>query len=88
MRYDLDAVFGGGVPLGAGGGIGTEHWFGVEPMTGRDLFAIVLPGARTSLLVGVGATLLVGVGATLLVGVGATLAGVALGATAGFAGGW
>jgi peptide/nickel transport system permease protein len=74
--YDLDAVSGGGVPLGAGGGIGADHWFGVEPMTGRDLFAIVVHGARVSLLVGVGATLV------------AVLLGVAIGATAGFAGGW
>ncbi|MDR7275206.1 ABC transporter permease [Catenuloplanes atrovinosus] len=74
--YDLDALSDGGVPLGAGGGIGGEHWFGVEPMTGRDLFAIVLHGARTSLLVGVAATVV------------AVVIGVALGATAGFAGGW
>lgn len=74
--YDLDAVSESGVPLGAAGGVGAEHWFGVEPMTGRDLFAIVVHGSRTSLLVGVGATLV------------AIVLGVTVGATAGFAGGW
>ena len=49
--YHLQALDGSGAPSGFGGGIGAEHWFGVEPLTGRDLFAIVVSGARTSLTV-------------------------------------
>lgn len=48
----------GGVPLGSFGGISAEHWLGVEPLTGRDLFARVAYGARVSLGVALGATLL------------------------------
>src|SRR5262245_61566159 len=32
----------GGVPHGALGGISREHWFGVEPQNGRDLFARIV----------------------------------------------
>ncbi|MEH1163884.1 ABC transporter permease [Micromonospora sp. CPCC 205539] len=74
--YDLDALSESGVPRGFGGGISAEHWFGVEPMTGRDLFAIVVHGSRTSILVGAGATAV------------SVLLGVVLGITAGFYGGW
>ncbi|WP_432840839.1 ABC transporter permease [Dactylosporangium sp. CA-092794] len=74
--YDLDALSDLGAPAGFGGGIGAGHWFGVEPVTGRDLFAIVVHGARTSLLVGISATVL------------SVLLGVVIGATAGYFGGW
>ncbi|MBT0768531.1 ABC transporter permease [Kineosporia sp. J2-2] len=74
--YHLDTLDDTGLPLGTGGGIGAEHWFGVEPQTGRDLFAIVVHGARTSLLVGLAATAI------------AVLVGVVVGITAGFFGGW
>ncbi|MER6911549.1 ABC transporter permease [Streptomyces sp. NPDC000594] len=46
----------GGVPVGPFGGVGADHWLGVEPGTGRDLLARLLHGARISLLVAVGAT--------------------------------
>ncbi|GIH15559.1 ABC transporter permease [Rugosimonospora africana] len=74
--YHLDALADSGAPLGSGGGMSGRHWFGVEPRTGRDLFAIVAFGARTSLLIGVGATAV------------AVLLGVAVGVTAGYFGGW
>lgn len=38
----------GGVPLGSFGGISADHWLGVEPGTGRDLFVRLLHGARIS----------------------------------------
>lgn len=41
----------GGLPFGILGGVGGHHWFGVEPTTGRDLFARIAYGARTSLII-------------------------------------
>ena len=73
--YHLAALTGDGVPKGSLGGASGSHWFGVEPTTGRDLFSIVVYGARTSLLIGFGATIL------------AALIGVTLGLIAGFRGG-
>ncbi|MFB6716176.1 ABC transporter permease, partial [Streptomyces sp. NPDC056358] len=63
----------GGVPLGSFGGISAEHWLGVEPLTGRDLFARVVHGARVSLGVALAATLLqvvIGVGIGFVAGLG------------------
>ncbi|SES25289.1 peptide/nickel transport system permease protein [Streptomyces sp. yr375] len=46
----------GGVPVGSLGGISGDHWLGVEPQTGRDLFARLAYGARVSLGVALAAT--------------------------------
>ncbi|MCT9094287.1 ABC transporter permease [Streptomyces sp. ASQP_92] len=65
----------GGQPLGALGGISGEHWLGVEPVTGRDLFARVVYGAQVSLLIALTATAIV------------VVAGTAAGIAAGYFGG-
>ncbi|MEV7077795.1 ABC transporter permease [Streptomyces sp. NPDC093516] len=46
----------GGVPIGSFGGASADHWLGVEPQTGRDLFARLVYGARVSLGVALVAT--------------------------------
>ncbi|MFF8725169.1 ABC transporter permease [Streptomyces sp. NPDC015171] len=48
-----------GLPLGYLGGVSGDHWFGVEPQYGRDLYAMLLYGMRTSLLMALGITVLV-----------------------------
>ncbi|GAA3562627.1 ABC transporter permease [Amycolatopsis ultiminotia] len=65
-----------GTGAGVLGGVSGSHWFGVEPLTGRDLFAVVAYGARTSFLIGLAATVV------------SVVLGVLLGASAGYAGGW
>jgi peptide/nickel transport system permease protein len=75
-QYHLGTLNGFGAPRGPGGGISAAHWFGVEPLTGRDLFAIVTYGARTSLGIGLAATLV------------SIVVGVLVGVTTGFFGGW
>jgi ABC-type dipeptide/oligopeptide/nickel transport system permease subunit len=57
-------------------GVNSEHWFGVEPRLGRDLFARWVYGARPSLIVAGSATILT------------TIIGVVIGLVAGFLGGW
>jgi ABC-type dipeptide/oligopeptide/nickel transport system permease subunit len=52
-----------------------EHWFGVEPRLGRDLFARWVYGARPSLLVAASVTVIT------------TVIGVVVGLVSGFAGG-
>jgi ABC-type dipeptide/oligopeptide/nickel transport system permease subunit len=57
-------------------GATAQHWFGVEPKTGRDNFARWVYGARPSLIVAFVATLF------------GTIVGVVMGLVAGFLGGW
>ncbi|MET9849554.1 ABC transporter permease [Streptomyces ossamyceticus] len=47
-----------GLPLGYFGGVSGDHWFGVEPQYGRDLFAMLMYGMRTSLYMALGVTVL------------------------------
>ena len=63
-------------PYGTLGGISMAHPFGVEPITGRDLLARVVNGARVSLVIAFLST-------ALAVGIG-----VVMGVIAGFFGGW
>ncbi|MFI5844148.1 ABC transporter permease [Catenuloplanes sp. NPDC051500] len=69
----------GGIPLTGGGrgwgGISGEHWLGVEPGSGRDIFARIVYGARSSMLIAFAATLLT------------TVLGVVFGLLAGYFGG-
>jgi peptide/nickel transport system permease protein len=72
----------GGVPRGSFGGAGGTHWLGVEPTTGRDLFARALGGARISFLVAFGSLIvqiLLGVGIGLAAGLGGKIADSVLG---------
>jgi peptide/nickel transport system permease protein/oligopeptide transport system permease protein len=63
-------------PNGPFGGISLAHPLGVEPLTGRDMLARIVIGARYSLLIGFVATAL------------AVIIGVIMGTIAGYFGGW
>jgi ABC-type dipeptide/oligopeptide/nickel transport system permease subunit len=63
-------------PKGPLGGISLAHPFGVEPVTGRDLLARVVVGARYSMLI-----------AFLATGLAVSI-GTVMGVIAGFFGGW
>jgi peptide/nickel transport system permease protein len=63
-------------PKGPLGGISLDHPFGVEPVTGRDMLARIVVGARYSLLIGFLATAL------------AVIIGTIMGVIAGYFGGW
>ncbi|MER5453416.1 ABC transporter permease [Micromonospora sp. NPDC002389] len=73
FQHKLDGY---GMPLGYAGGVSGDHFFGLEPGLGRDVFIRLVYGLRTSLLVAVTAALLTSV------------VGVVLGALAGYLGGW
>ncbi|MFC4785859.1 ABC transporter permease [Nocardioides sp. MAHUQ-72] len=74
FTYDASALADDGSPIGPFGGVSARHWFGAEPLTGRDLFAVVVHGARTSILVGLAATI-VSVTIGVLLGTSAALLG-------------
>jgi peptide/nickel transport system permease protein len=57
-------------------GPNSQHWFGVEPRVGRDLFARFVYGARPSLIVATSVTVLT------------SIIGVTIGLVTGFLGGW
>jgi ABC-type dipeptide/oligopeptide/nickel transport system permease subunit len=63
-------------PNGPWGGISLAHPLGVEPVSGRDMLARIVVGARYSLLIGFLATAL------------AVFIGVLMGVIAGYFGGW
>lgn len=62
-------------PVGPNGGISSEHWFGVEPGLGRDVFMQLVYGMRTSLFI------------ALIVTVLMVLTGVVIGLVSGYFGG-
>jgi peptide/nickel transport system permease protein len=68
----------GGLPVGGwlDSGISLDHPLGVEPLTGRDIFARLLYGARISLLIALSATVVT------------TTLGVTIGIIAGYSKGW
>jgi ABC-type dipeptide/oligopeptide/nickel transport system permease subunit len=72
-EYHQDLIDQYGFPSIAPNG---EHWFGVEPRLGRDLFARFVYGARPSFIVAGSVTIIT------------TMIGVCVGLIAGFVGGW
>lgn len=75
LAYNPDLLGSDTAPASPLGGVSAQHWFGVEPRTGRDLFAIVSYGAQVSLLIGLASTLV------------SIAVGVVVGLVAGFYGG-
>jgi peptide/nickel transport system permease protein len=65
-----------GYPLGYLGGVSGDHWFGLEPQLGRDIFVQLVYGARTSLAI------------ASVAAICSTTIGVLLGLLSGFLGGW
>jgi peptide/nickel transport system permease protein len=70
----IDPTF--STPTGSLGGISGDHWFGVEPVSGRDIFSRIIVGAQTSITV------------AFLAAAVATILGTVIGISAGFFGGW
>lgn len=65
-----------GMPLGYAGGISGEHWMGLEPRLGRDIFIRLIYGLRTSLFIAFAAAVIT------------TAMGIVAGIVAGYLGGW
>ncbi len=65
-----------GTPLGVAGGISGDHWLGITPQRGYDVFLQLIFGVRTSLGIAVVSAVL------------ATAAGIVIGIVAGYLGGW
>lgn len=65
-----------GMPLGYAGGISGDHWMGLEPGLGRDIFIRLVYGMRTSLFIAFAAAVIT------------TAMGVVAGIVAGYLGGW
>ncbi|WP_405478723.1 ABC transporter permease [Streptomyces sp. NBC_00009] len=63
------------LPAGPNGGISPEHWFGIDPNYGRDVFSYLLYGMRTSLYT------------ALLATIGIVIVGVLIGLVSGYFGG-
>jgi peptide/nickel transport system permease protein len=72
FQQQLDKI---GYPLGYLGGISGQHWFGLEPQLGRDIFVQLVFGTRTSL------------GIALVAAIATTAIGIVLGLVGGYAGG-
>lgn len=66
----------GSIPLGYAGGVSADHWFGIEPGTGRDIFIRMVYGLRTSLFIALASALVT------------AAIGVTAGIVAGYLGGW
>ncbi|MDI5970469.1 ABC transporter permease [Streptomyces sp. SL13] len=64
-----------GMPVKPNGGMDGTHWFGVEPLLGRDVLALLVYGIRTSLGIAVCVTVL------------SVVVGVAVGLVQGYLGG-
>ncbi|HCT79679.1 MAG TPA: ABC transporter permease [Micromonosporaceae bacterium] len=64
-----------GMPLGYIGGVSGDHWFGLEPGLGRDIFIRMVYGMRTSLFIALAAAIIT------------SAIGIATGMLAGYAGG-
>jgi ABC-type dipeptide/oligopeptide/nickel transport system permease subunit len=76
--FDLGALdpAQGSLPRGAWGGVSADHPLGVEPLTGRDLLARLLYGARVSLFISGTSVLLI------------AIVGTVVGIVAGYKTGW
>ncbi len=66
----------GSLPRGDWGGVSADHPLGVEPLTGRDLLARLLYGARISLFISITSVLII------------VVVGTTAGILAGYKGGW
>ncbi|GAA2219455.1 ABC transporter permease [Micromonospora olivasterospora] len=73
FQHRLDGF---GMPLGYAGGVTGEHWFGLEPGLGRDIFIRMVHGLRTSLFIAFTAAVIT------------AAIGIVLGTLAGYLGGW